>query len=358
MAGEIKILFLVSNSHLTDQRMQRICSSLSKNGFKCELVGIKSRFAAPGYTYKVIGLRTFFVKGILFYFELMIRQILFGLKNNFDLVSSVDSDTALAAKFLSKLKKKIHVHDFHEWFTEVPELHGKPVKKCIWKTVEKLSLNGVASYTVSPGLAEYYKDHLSAHVSLIPNYPVTKLITSVLKKYDVIYQGAINKGRCLKALVDSCKKNKWRLCICGTGDLDEDLQTWIGESEYINWKGTVLPEELHHFTQEAILGFNVLDNNSKSYDESMPNKTFDYIMAGIPQVISDSKQLLRLNSEFNFAYSVNKTDEQSISEVISMALKQDSEYQLKEKNCLALRKEWNWEMIEPQLISFYQQHAK
>ena len=204
-------------------------------------------------------------------------------------------------------------------------------------------------------MANYYNKVTGVQPQIIPNYPVIKPLRSSIVKYDIIYQGAINEGRCLKLLVETCIANNFSLCICGSGDLNLELLDWIGKASNIEWRGEVKPEDLHTYTTQSAVGFNVLDNSSLSYDESMPNKTFDYIMAGIPQIISSSTQLMKLNNEHQFAFTLEKLIPSDLATLIKSVKDKNERYLKIKENCLSLRQKWNWEAMESQLISFYKQ---
>jgi len=358
---KLKIVFLASNDHQTDQRMRRICSSLHNAGHEVHLVGRRlskeSRQEVASYTIHLLPLRH--SKGPRFYFNLMQSQIAFVRKiKNVDIVSSVDADTIIAASKLSKILSAIHIHDAHEWFTEVPELKGKIVKKAIWKWVERKGLKTTrAAYTVSQTLKKYYDQIAPVPFDLIRNYPKSLEVTErSLKKYDIIYQGAINQGRCIELLLEVCKKESYSLCLCGNGDLYSSLKEKYKKVTHIEFKGAILPENLHRITETARIGFNMLDNSSQSYDGSLPNKTFDYIQAQIPQIISASTELKELNalSEFGLICEVNY---ESLNNGIKTLLTDITLKTALEKNIKELRKQFIWEIQEQQLIKIYEQNA-
>ena len=197
MERKLKILFLVSNDHYTDQRMQRICATIHKKGHSVVLAGRDSANPQLIFPYNVSLIKLRYTQGPKFYYELMRKQIKFGKQlQGVDIVSSVDADTLLAAKAVAKYHNAKHVHDAHEWFTEVPELIGRPLKKWLWSKIEMFVLKHVDSmYTVSEGLAEYYQTCTNVPVKLVKNYPYARTCpSSIDKEYDIIYQGALNMG--------------------------------------------------------------------------------------------------------------------------------------------------------------------
>ena len=94
---QTRICFTVTNDLTYDQRMQRICRSLSKNGFQVLLTGRKRKFSIPLNNEKYIQKRIpcFFEKGKLFYTEYSIRLFFTLLFTEFDIICAIDLDTIL-----------------------------------------------------------------------------------------------------------------------------------------------------------------------------------------------------------------------------------------------------------------------
>jgi hypothetical protein len=134
-----KIIFTVTTDLTYDQRMKRICTSVSSAGYSVVLVGRKKKSSLPlnNLSYKQHRLNCIFEKGKLFYAEYNIRLFFHLLFNRFDIVCSIDLDTILPGYFASKIKNKPQVYDAHEYFTEMEEVVSRPfIKKC-WQWIEK-----------------------------------------------------------------------------------------------------------------------------------------------------------------------------------------------------------------------------
>ena len=87
--------------------------------------------------YSAFRLSIFFNKGFLFYLEYNLKLFFYLIFKKSDILLSNDLDTICANFFASKLKKNTLIYDSHEIFTEVPELNGRPVVKCIWLLIER-----------------------------------------------------------------------------------------------------------------------------------------------------------------------------------------------------------------------------
>lgn len=363
MEKKLKIAFFVSNDLVTDQRMHRICATLqSSDKWEVLLVGRKLNSALPldNFPFKTKRLSLIFKTGKLFYLSVCIRYFLFGLFKNFDLVCSIDADTVLPCHLISRIKGTIHIHDAHELFTQVPELAGREKEQKIWRKIEEIGFRSVqAFYTVSNGLAFYYNQYtangiLKCPVQVIRNLPYYKpLDNSIAKQFDVIYQGAINKGRGVLELVEASEIGNFSVFIVGNGDLEYQLKERLPHYKKVTYLGAVKPAELHYLSQQAKIGFNGLDISSKSYDEALPNKTFDYMMAGIPQIISNSNALVQLNKELEIAIVCQLTAK-DIAEKIRLLLEDESLYKRLQTNVINGCADYCWENEAEKLKAIYQ----
>ena len=133
----MKIIFAVTNDLTYDQRMQRICRSLSKAGYEVELVGRVRHFSVPitYEPYQQTRLKCFFNKGKLFYLEYNLRLLIYLTFSNFDACCAIDLDTIIPVYLIGRLKGIKTIYDAHEYFTEVPEVVNRPFVKSIWEWI-------------------------------------------------------------------------------------------------------------------------------------------------------------------------------------------------------------------------------
>ena len=232
-----KIVFTVINDLSYDQRMHRICGTLSLHGYHILLVGrllnVSKSLDTKSYQQKRI--KCIFNKGMLFYAEYNIRLLFFLLFNKFDIYYAVDADTILPQALVSMIKGKKLVYDAHEYFTEVPEVTNRKFVKNIWKSIEKFAVKkAVLCYTVAPELAKVLSANLNKKFEVIRSVPLQKNIVIddkyITQKYDrkiIIYQGALNRGRGLQQLIHAMQHIDATLWIVGTGDLENELKSLV-----------------------------------------------------------------------------------------------------------------------------------
>ncbi len=350
-----KIIVTVSNDLNGDQRMQRICSELSLLGFDVELIGrlLPTSLPLKQSAYRQRRLTLFLKKGPLFYLELNCRLAWYLWFHKSDIIYSVDADTSFAAFFVQRLRKINWVFDAHELFSEVPELQGHFIKKRIWKFVEKKTiLNADHLITVSDSLANYWQTLYQKPFTVIKNVPIQRngTPTNSAKPY-VLYQGALNKGRGLETLIQAAAHIGIEVKIAGAGDLSEDLRSMAGPG--VTFLGKLEPEALREVTESAWLGYNLLDNSSLSYYYSLSNKTFDYMHAGIPQLLPDFPEYIQLMEKYEIGLLCGLEEVQIIEKIKNLRENSEMYNRLKNK-CIEASKVFNWQNESQKLKAIFQ----
>ncbi|MGZ5242329.1 MAG: glycosyltransferase [Bacteroidia bacterium] len=356
-----KIIFTVTNDLSFDQRMHKICTSLSHAGFDVKLVGRKRKTSVPLKPKAFLQLRlyVFFDKGKLFYLEYNIRLFFYLLFQRTDIFCAIDLDTILPNLLAAKIRSKKIVYDAHEYFTEVPEVIHRPKIQKIWKWVEKFSVPKTdLCYTVSQSLAELFQEEYKKTFHLIRNCPTLEALPAshITEAPFILYQGALNKGRGLEELIKSMQMLPITLKIAGEGDLSKELRQLVQNlqlTDKVEFLGYVYPDDLKQLTPKAFLGYNLLENLGKSYYYSLSNKFFDYIHALVPSLCNDFPEYKYINSEYEVAVLTEPVAEE-IAEKVNMLLEDEMLYKRLQKNALAAREVYNWQIEEKELIRLYE----
>ncbi len=135
----MRIIFTVTNELNYDQRMIRICNSLSEAGHQVKLIGVKfgDSPSLQEKKYEQKRVKVFRKKGFGFYFEYNVKLFFFLLFQKVDIFCCIDLDTMLPVYFASVLKKKKRVYDAHEYFSEQKEIitrrNDLPLLAFYWK---------------------------------------------------------------------------------------------------------------------------------------------------------------------------------------------------------------------------------
>ncbi|MFD2515020.1 glycosyltransferase [Pontibacter locisalis] len=354
-----KLFFAVTSDLNHDQRMQRICGSLAKQGYEVELLGREKRNSRPlqQQPFKQHRLKCWFNSGKLFYLEYMLRLYLYLHGRNFHALCAIDLDTVLPVYFQAKRKKVPFVYDAHEYFPEVIEVTDRKLVKSVWTAIEKFILTRTNhAYTVTQSIADVFYQKYNTKVEVIRNMPVLRPLEPAVKyPRTILYQGVVNAGRGLEPLFQAMVGLDARLIICGDGDVMPQLKVLAEElqiSHKVEFKGQVLPKDLLAITRSSRVGTMLLENKGLSYYYSLANKFFDYMQAEVPQLVIDFPEYRQLNDKYKVGL-LTKLDVQEIREKLEQLLTDDTLYQELQANCTAARQELNWQQEEQKLISFY-----
>lgn len=342
--------------------MQRICTTLVKNGYKIMLVGRKMPGSKPlkAQPFRQKRLTCFFSKGKWFYIEYNIRLFFFLLFHPTDCLCAIDLDTIMPVLLVSKLKGAERVYDAHELFTEMKEVITRPGIKKAWQWVERKAVPQFSvGYTVSQSIAEEFNRRYMVRYQTIMNVPLLADNTDpVPKERFILYQGAVNEARGLEQLIPAMKHVNAPLIICGDGNFMSQAKALVELHQLetrIIFKGQLAPDQLKLITSFAYIGLNLVEPFGLNQLYSLANKFFDYIHAGIPQVTMDFEEYRRINNEYEIAVLVKDLDPIILADKLNLLLNDAVLYERLSLNCQKARNIYNWQEEEKKLISLYQQ---
>ncbi len=354
------IYFTVTNDLNYDQRMIRICASLANAGYKVKLVGrrMKESIVLTEQPFQQIRLRCLFNKGKLFYAEYNIRLFFYLLLNNMDCICAIDLDTILPCYFVSKIKKIKRVYDAHELFCEMKEVVTRPLVYKAWKTIEEFTVpKFIHGYTVNHLIADEFKRMYAVAYEVIRSIALKQDISVPEKKEKyIVYQGAVNEGRCFESLIPAMKQVNASLIICGDGNFLKQAKKLVLEYDLdkkVFFKGKLLPQQLKEITLNAWIGITLFDDKGLSNYYSLANRFFDYIHAGVPQLCVNFPVYREINNKYQVGVMVNDTSKENLAAEINELLLNESLYRELQENCIKAREMYNWQNEEKKLISFY-----
>jgi len=371
-----RIIFTVSNDLRYDQRMLRICTTLSAAGYELALVGrhLPSSIPLQPQPYKQIRLKhLFFTAGKLFYIEYNLRLLFFLLFQRFDAICSIDLDTSIPGILVSKIKNKPHLFDAHELFTHTPEVERRKFIQKIWESVQKFTFKHTnAAFTVGPAIAQYFEEKYNKPLAVVRNMPIKSGATNPnnplspawQSKIDalqgqrfILYQGALNEARGLESMIHAMTEIPAILVIAGEGDLSQTLRNLtqsLNLEHKVIFLGMVTPNELPQLTKQAYIGYNVSQNAGLSYYLSLNNKFFDYTKAHLPSLINPFPEYLALMKEFKVGLATEPDIEDIVNQAKQLFTNQLLYDEIK-SNCKLASEKWTWENETPTLINIFQQ---
>jgi glycosyltransferase involved in cell wall biosynthesis len=356
----MKLYFTVTTDLTYDQRMIRICSSLAAAGYDVTLVGRKTKTSVPLETksFKQKRISCLFEKGKLFYAEYNIRLFFYLLFKKIDGIIAIDLDTILPCYYISKLKNIQRVYDAHELFCEMQEIVTRPTIYKFWKKIEKFAVPKFSNgYTVNQPIADELKKMYGVKYSIIRNIALLREMDHLPKTEKIIlYQGAVNEGRCFETLIPAMKEVNCKLIICGDGNFMQQAKQLVKENhleDKVIFKGKIPPDELRTITQQSYIGITLFDQTGLSNYYSLANRFFDYMQAGVPQLCSDYPVYREINDQYQIASLISDHSAKNIALALNNLLEDTVVYKTLEQNCLKARTIYNWQEEEKKLIDTY-----
>ncbi len=354
------ILVSVINDLATDNRVHKVCTTLTEMGFAVTLVGRKLPGSLPlnERPYSTIRMRLIFNKGALFYAEYNLRLFFLLFFSGFDILLSNDLDTLLANLAAAKIKNKPLVFDSHEYFTGVPELINRPRTRRTWKGIEKKIIPQLKyAYTVCDSIARLYYEEYGVRFSVVRNVPKRRgeLTTPNegglgIRGKIVLYQGALNIGRGLPQVIEAMQYvNDATLVIAGDGDITSELKTLVGKLSLngkVRFTGRLPMEKVKHLTAQAHLGLSIEEDLGLNYRYALPNKLFDYIQAKVPVLVTNLPEMAKIVNGYQIGLVTDTLEPKKLAEIINSALTDNALRKTWETNLEKASEELTWENEE------------
>ena len=292
-----------------------------------------------------------------------------------DICHAVDLDTLKAALQVASSTNAKLVYEARELYTELEALKGRPQITNIWRQLEtRLIGKADAVITINDSIAEelvkrygIIKPAVIRNVAEIPREinPI-----DIRAKFDIpqnhrilIYQGVLRPGQGLMAaleLVSRLPRNITLLFI-GTGPIEQELKAKSNDlqiSNRVKFGGRIPPLDLINYTVGADAGLLLMEDVALNNRLALPQKLFQYLAAGIPQIVSPMPEIAKFVSLNNTGIVIDpaKMDD-AVNQVAVLLDDQSRLTDLKEnsRNKAACN---NWELESRILAELYRSLEK
>lgn len=372
-APKKRVVVSVISDIETDARVQKVCNYLHKKNVEVILIGRKLKNSLPLslYPYKVIRLKTVFEKGVIQYVEFTIKLWLKLFSYKAAIYLSNDLDTLLPNYLHSFFRKKVLVYDSHEFFTGMPELMNSPIKRNLWKFLEKILLSKIKyGYTVNESIQNLYKTLYGVNLKVVKNVPLFEAqntftkINYHIEPFILNMQGAgINKDRGYEEAIEAMQylPNNFILQIIGDGTVLNDLKKLTAKlhlQSRVFFIPKVIPSVLKEYTKKAHLGLSLDKGVCPNGLYSLPNKLFNYIHAGVPVLASNLPEVKKIIEQYNVGVCINEVNAQTIAMDIIALFQDKASLALFNHNTVVAARELCWQNEEKVLNSIYDELLK
>ncbi len=255
------------------------------------------------------------------------------------------------------------IYDVHELETETYSLLSS--HRLISKVVEWVGIRFVDhTIVVSEGIREWYRQHyrltdievvLNCPDEAEPEPPVDfrSLFAIEATTPILIYQGLLVPGRGISILIDAVADmgDEVALLVLGFGIMERDVKERAALLANVHFHPAVPPERMLSYTAGADFGMSLIESTSLSYEYCMPNKFFQYLTAGLPVLVSPTREQRALVERHDVGVVAADMTIASVRRAISDLLARDRK--VLGENIEAIRESFSWRGQETKLAGVY-----
>jgi glycosyltransferase involved in cell wall biosynthesis len=175
-----------------------------------------------------------------------------------------------------------------------------------------------------------------------------------------LYQGYLSRDRGLDVIIQATHFLAPNIMIVfmGKGESQADLQTFI-EQEGVAERVKILPavpySELLSWTASADVGLIIYRAGSPNVPMMLPNKLFEYLMAGVPVLASPLEAVVEIVEAYDVGRIVTSQQPEEIGQAINNLLADEEAQAHMRANALAVSQhDLSWETESEKLIQLYQ----
>lgn len=223
------------------------------------------------------------------------------------------------------------VYDSHELateeFAEVP--HWQKFQRPIVSAIEASLIKKAKIVTsVSPGISRHLRDTYALDMPVMtlrntPRYQETAFRPAG-EKIRVLYHGLVRPGRGLEATIRSVPRWRSEFTLVVRGPSEQgyietlsSLAREVGADTRITFEPPVAVTELVKAASTSDIGIMALPDLSLQTRYALPNKLFEYLMAGLAIAVTDLPEMAALVRETGAGATIAASDPDAIAATIN-----------------------------------------
>lgn len=172
----------------------------------------------------------------------------------------------------------------------------------------------------------------------------------------LLYQGSIQENRGIEQAIEATLQlDDAVMVVVGYGYHRPTLEKMVRErglDDRVKFFGPIPNHELVAWTAGADIGMANIINSSVSYYTSLPNKLFEYIMAGVAVIGSDSPEIGRIVSETGVGEVADPADADALAAAARTILDDIEGYRARTPDAA---RQYNWSVEEQKLLALYEE---
>lgn len=290
-----------------------------------------------------------------------------GRKQKYDFYHSNDLNTLWQGVIGAKLfRRKKLIYDSHEVQTSRTG-YDSPIYGIIERFLLKFVDEMIAENHTR---AKYNEELYGLYPNVIHNYPIPTHpeLSSDINLHEILnlpedepillYQGGIQQGRGLEKIVEAVPMmERGTVVFIGDGKIKPQLLKMVSDARLENrvkFISKVPVNDLLHYTRNAYLGFQVLNNINFNHYSASSNKLFEYMMSGVPVIACSFPEIQKVVETENVGVCVDSHNPASIAQGVNYLLNHPEIREQMSSNALRARDKYNWNNEKDIFVQIYE----
>jgi glycosyltransferase involved in cell wall biosynthesis len=361
MDRQKKVCIAFLGNALHDSRIVNLSNSLKNDNCQVSVIAFDWFISSKNYsdeTFLVFKLTKSKIR-IFFYLKFALILIRELIKAKVGIYFAEDLYTLPFVATIAKFKKSKVMYNSRELYAFLGGLRNRPIIQSLIRNIESYFIRRVDVVLTtgemdSQFIEKYYAIKDTVVIRNIPLFQKPKQKIDFRKMFGIgsdkvilLYQGVLLNGRGMPQILRAVAKLlSTNLVVVGEGEQREYFKRLAEElkiSDRVFFTGSIDQKELINYTAGADIGLCLIENISVSYFHALPNKLFEYIMAGIPVLVSDLPQMKKIVEKYKVGESINISIEGNITSTLERWIDDPDLLETFRKNCVLASQELNWQ---------------
>ena len=260
------------------------------------------------------------------------------------------------------------VFDSRELYTHVTSTTDRPWVRWVWHLVQRRFIGRAAAvFTVSDPIADrLVQDYGITRPVILHNVPprqkvhpgrsLRSIVGASERTAVLLHQGSIQKNRGCQLLIDAMRDVRGGILVfLGGGPLKPAMRAYAQTAglNRVHFLDAVPPDELLPLTATADAGITLLEDTCLNHRYALPNKLFEYAMAGLPVIASDLPEISRVVESFKIGRVVNPADSEALADTLQYVIDHVDERQAWASCTPQVLEVYNWESAARRFTAAY-----
>jgi glycosyltransferase involved in cell wall biosynthesis len=368
----LRVAYFILNSFDVDSRARLEVETIRKMGHEVEIIVTKGASSREylGCPIHRIGQWRWPSRKIRF-IQYNLAAALIGMRLKAEIYHAVDLDTLAAAFWAGRKTGGRVIYEARELYTELEPLRGRNLVRLFWENLERRLISEVdAVVTINESIAmELCKRYGIEQPPVIRNVaraPKSLKKRNLKEEFGIpgshkilIYQGVLRRGQGLSTQLDILRfLDGVSMILIGDGPMEMVLKeraSRLGLERRVIFAGRVAPDELLNYAASADAGMLLMEDVALNNRLALPQKLFQYLSAGIPQIVSAMPEISRFVREQETGIVVDSKDPVGAAAEIAAFITDSERYGRTRENCRKSAIINNWETESAKWIEIYKE---